>query len=130
MEEAKGRVLFIEEDIDTCELITTMLKYAGYRTVVAPTLNEGLQLARGDHCDLILLDWLFEGGTGVELCQQIREFDGSTPVFFYTGIAYKPNLNQALEAGAQGYFVQPIDLEGLLAEYEQKAKSWRQQNNM
>jgi CheY-like chemotaxis protein len=120
MEKMKGRVLFIEEDADTCDLIATLLKYSGYKTIVAPTLTEGLRLARGQGFDLILLDWWFEDGTGVDLCRKIREFDGLTPVFFYTGIAYKPNLNQAIEAGAQGCFMRPTDIEDLLTAYEQK----------
>lgn len=118
MEDSKGRILFIEEDEDTCDLISTLLKYAGYKTVVAPTASEGLRLARSDSFDLILLDWLFEDGEGVDLCRQIREFDGDTPVFFYTGITYKPELHRAQEAGAQGYFVKPVDISDLLESYQ------------
>ena len=118
MEDNKGRILFIEEDTDTCDLISTLLKYAGYKTVIAPTASEGLRLARNDRFDLILLDWLFEDGDGVDICRQIREFDGDTPVFFYTGIAYKPELHRATEAGAQGYFVKPLDIGELLDSYQ------------
>ena len=117
MKEEKGAVLFIEADTDTSDMIATMLKYAGYQTVIASTVSEGVQLARDHFFDMILLDWWFEDGTGVDLCRRIREFDRKTPVFFYTGLTYKPNLNQAMEAGAQGYFVQPTDIEDLLLSY-------------
>ena len=123
MEEAKGSVLFIEADADTCDLIATMLKYAGYQTVIASTVRDGVQLARDRYFDIILLDWWFEDGTGVEVCRRIREFDSHTPVLFYTGITYKPNLTEGMEAGAQGYFMQPTDLEELLLSYSKEHRS-------
>lgn len=110
MSDNRGRILFVEEDRDMCNLVSILLKYAGYEAVVTPSAAEGLRLAQSERFELILLDWLFEDGEGVTLCQDIRRFDADTPIFFYNGNIYKPQLAAALEAGAQGFFLTPIEI--------------------
>jgi DNA-binding response OmpR family regulator len=114
MKEAKGRILFVEDDQDTCEMMRILLGLEGYEAVPASGVSEGLSLAKAESFDLILLDWHFEDGTGIELCRMIRAFDGEIPIFFYTGVAYKSELKKALKAGAQGYFIKPVDAGDLM----------------
>jgi len=111
----KGQILFVEADPDTCDLVGCLLSAAGFEMHAAATLNEGLQHAQQQSCDLILLDSYFEDGTGLELCQTIRSFDNRTPIFFYTGWATEPEVQAALQAGAQGCFIKPVDGEQLLS---------------
>src|SRR5215813_11442785 len=110
----KGRILLVEDDLDTRDLLFFLLRDAGYETSMASSLAEGLRSAKDSHFDLILLDWFFGDGTGVELCELIRAHDSSTPIFFYTGVAYKTELNKAIKAGAQGCFIKPVDCTELL----------------
>jgi DNA-binding response OmpR family regulator len=115
MDGKKGRVLFLDNDDDTCEMMRALLASAGYEAVTATTVTEGLTLAGANNFDLILLDWYFEDGTGFELCQRIRNFNTRIPIFFYTGMANENYLKRVGEAGAQGYFVKPVDIGDLLA---------------
>jgi DNA-binding response OmpR family regulator len=112
--EVKGRVLFIDDDQDTCEMMRTLLGLEGYEAVTASRVTEGLRLAKSERFDLILLDWYFADGTGIELCQMIRTFDKEIPIFFYTGVAYESEIKKALNAGAQGCFVKPVDTASLM----------------
>lgn len=112
-EGSKGEILFMDNDLDTREMAKTVLEIAGYDTVVASSRKEGLQSLRREEFDFILLDWHLEDGTGIDLCRWVRCLDKQTPIFFYTGVAYPKQLEKALEAGAQGYFVKPVDI-GLL----------------
>jgi DNA-binding response OmpR family regulator len=110
----KGRILFVEDDLDTRDLVLLLLRDAGYETNIASGITEGLRLVKNKDFDLILLDWFFGDGTGVELCELIRAQDSETPIFFYTGVAYQTELNKAIKAGAQGCFVKPVDCTELL----------------
>ncbi|HEX8185649.1 MAG TPA: response regulator [Blastocatellia bacterium] len=114
MKEVKGRILFIDDDQDTCEMMRVLLGMEGYEAALASGVSEGLSLALAESFDLILIDWYFEDGTGIELCRMIRAFDGEIPIFFYTGVAYESELKKALKAGAQGCFVKPVDMKDLI----------------
>ena len=110
----KGRVLCADDDKDTCEMVTTMLGQAGYEVRQALSVREGLRLAKKGGFDLILLDWIFQDGTGIELCEMIRSFDSKTAILFYSGIAYEAEIKKALRTGAQGFIVKPLGTETLV----------------
>jgi DNA-binding response OmpR family regulator len=110
----KGRILCVDDDRDTCEMITVLLGQTGYEVQHALSVADGLIKARQDDFDLILLDWNFEDGTGLELCRQIRAFDSRTPILFYTGEIDDSAIRAALSAGAQGYLVKPVAVDSLL----------------
>jgi OmpR-family two-component system manganese-sensing response regulator len=88
-------------------MVTALLGRAGYEVEHALSATDGLKLAKAGGFDLILLDWLFEDGTGIELCEQIRRLDAATPILFYSGISDENDIERALGAGAQGYLVKP-----------------------
>src|SRR5689334_10656307 len=111
---SKGNILFVDGDADTCDMMCTILDRAGYQATAVSTITEGFQYAKTGAFDLILLDWYLEDGTGLELCRWIRCIDETTVIFFYTGVAYPEELQKALEAGAQGYFIKPVDMGALL----------------
>ena len=109
--ESKGQILIVSPDRKVYEQMTLILKPSGYETAYARTLAEGLKVIDRVPYELIILDWLFEDGTGVELCQAIREVDQGTPIFFYTGETPSVDLKAGLQAGAQGCFVKPGEME-------------------
>lgn len=110
----KGRILCADDDKDTCEMVTTLLGRAGYEVRQALSVGEALGLAQKGGFDLILLDWIFEDGTGIELCETIRSFDSKTAILFYSGIAYEAEIKKALHTGAQGFIVKPLGTETLV----------------
>src|SRR2546423_3642558 len=63
------RILCVDDDQDTCETLSAVLDYAAYETTYALTVAERLSLVKKGGFDLIVLDWIFDDGTGVELCQ-------------------------------------------------------------
>ncbi|HKQ08408.1 MAG TPA: response regulator [Blastocatellia bacterium] len=111
---AKGRILFIDDDDDTCEMVKVVLNQAGYEVNAGRSVAEGLLLVRKKKFDLILMDWYFSDGTGIELCRAVRQSDARTPIFFYTGMSQEQQIQAALEAGAQGCFIKPVEIETLL----------------
>jgi len=114
MKAPKGRILCVDDDEDTLEMMTSLLGYEDYEVVQAQTVAEGLALAIADNFDLILLDFVFKDGTGIELCRMIRGTGVPAPILFYSGIAHKEDIDRALSAGAQGFLIKPSNFDELL----------------
>lgn len=112
-ETPKAHILFVNDEPDICDLMRLLFDRVGYEAVIARNVEEGYALAQDSAFDLILIDWYFEDGTGIDLCRRIRAVNSHTPIFFYTAVAYQEKLREALESGAQGYFVKPVDTDKL-----------------
>ena len=110
----KRRILFIEDHEDTRELVSFILEASGYSVTSDTTVEGALQLAKAEKFDLYLLDNWLPDGTGFELCQRVREFDGTTPVLFYSGAVFDSDKLAAIQAGAQGYLAKPCPFSDLL----------------
>jgi DNA-binding response OmpR family regulator len=112
----KLRILCTEDDPDTRDLIVLMLYANNCEVVTSATLPESIHLARTQRFDLYLLDNWLQGSSGIDLCKELRSFDTTTPILFYSGAAFDTDKNQALESGAQGYVTKPADGDELVAE--------------
>ncbi|MDT7809701.1 MAG: two-component system, chemotaxis family, chemotaxis protein CheY [Acidobacteriota bacterium] len=102
----RPRILFVDDHEDTRFLISYLLGVWGYEAVAARGVEEGRELARAGGFDLYLLDSRFTDGSGMELCESIREFDKETPIVFYSG-DHPSRLKKALECDAQGFVLKP-----------------------
>jgi len=113
------RVLFIEDDADTRELISFVLTRENFEVVLASDSKEALLVAGAMSFELYLIDNWLPGESGVDLCKRLREFDRSTPILFYSGAAYEHDKRAAFAAGAQGYLTKPTELGTLVHEVSQ-----------
>ena len=119
------RVLYIEDHEDTRELVTLLLTQKSYEVVTGDSIESGIALASADQFDLYLLDSWLPDGSGLELCQLIRQFDKTTPILFYSAAAYASDRELALQSGAQAYMIkpsQPSDLCRLVSELIENSK--------
>lgn len=112
MNESKLKILCVEDDEDTCELISFVLKQTGYE-VEACGRMDCLKLIHEEKFLAFILDNWFEGISGVDICKEIRSFDSDTPIIFCSGEARQPEIDKAFAAGANAYLVKPIDFEEL-----------------
>ena len=74
MEFQHARILYAEDDADTCELVTVLLAGENCQVIATESHDEALRLARSEHFDLYLIDNWTPGISGVGLCGQLREF--------------------------------------------------------
>lgn len=111
MERERKRILCVEDDLDSCDMLRVLLQ--DYEVVTANTARDGLRLASAERFDLYLLDSRYPDGSGVELCRQLRLFDSHTPVLFHSGLEGESDIRDAMSAGAQGYLVKPIGIDEL-----------------
>ena len=102
-------ILLVEDRSDHYDLLAINLEE--YRLVRARNFAEGLRFASEKYFDLYILDNWLPDGTGIELCQLIRKFDPHTPILFCSAVAYERDIEDGFSAGAQAYFVKPIDYE-------------------
>lgn len=107
------RILYVEEHSESCELLALWLSSSGYEVVAVKTFSDGLRLARSETFDAYVLSSYFADGSGPELCWEIRSFDPSTPIIFYSALTRERDLEEAMKAGAQAYLIKPDDLESI-----------------
>src|SRR5215475_4097722 len=108
----KKRILMVEDLDDERDLLRPVLEE--YDVTVAGDYDLGLRMARRQYFDLYALGDRMPGGTGIELCLRIREFDPNTPVLLYSGQARSGYHLEAISAGAQAYFAKPIEVQEVL----------------
>ena len=112
----KGRILCIEDDADTRELIDYVLTRQGYDVTSTDNADEAIALMQAQRFDLLVMDSWLPGISGSEFTRHLRKFDGRTPVLFYSAAAYDSDKENARSAGAQGYLVKPVANEDLINE--------------
>jgi DNA-binding response OmpR family regulator len=88
-------------------MLVCILEGAGYHVTVTGNSAHALAIANREAFDLILVDTWMPGLSGTELTREIRKFNQSTPILFYSGAAYEADKQAALDAGAQCYLVKP-----------------------
>ena len=110
------RILYIEDHEDTRELVTLLLAQKSYEVITGSTIESGVALAGAENFDLYLLDSWLPDGSGLDLCQRIRQFDQKTPILFYSADTNEADKKRAFAAGADGYLVKPTDTSELVAE--------------
>ena len=105
------RILCIEDDKDTCEMLSFLLSEYDFNFIHDP--EKILPLIETEKFDLYILDNWLPGISGVELCKKIRALDSNVPVIFTSGSSRKKDIEAAFDAGANKYLVKPYEPEEL-----------------
>jgi DNA-binding response OmpR family regulator len=108
----KKRILVVEDRDDERELLRLVL--GEYDIAAVSDYDEGLRMAKRQYFDLYVLYDRMPGGTGIEFCLRIREFDPNTPILLFSGQAHSGYRSEALSADAQAYFAKPIEVQEVL----------------
>lgn len=108
-------ILVVEDDANLAGLLVSELRIEGYTVEAAADGINGLQMARSLNPDLILLDWMLPGLSGLDLCLRLRHTGISTPVIMLTARDEVTHRVEGLNAGADDYLIKPFSLEELLA---------------
>jgi len=111
----KTRVLVIDDDPAMTSLLKRGLSYESYRVTTAASGKEGLELARENPPDLVILDVMMPGIDGLEVCRRLRAADSSLPILTLTARDGTADQVLGLETGADDYVVKPFTFEVLLA---------------
>jgi PAS domain S-box-containing protein len=109
-------ILLVEDTKEVTMLIVDYLEMAGYQVITASDGLAGIELARGKHPALILMDIQMPGMDGLEATRRLRadpEFR-TTPIIALTALAMRGDRERCLAAGATDYLAKPISLKKLV----------------
>jgi OmpR-family two-component system manganese-sensing response regulator len=109
------RILLVDDEAELIDPLSRALSRQGYTVDVAYDGQAGQTLASQQSYDLLILDWMLPGQSGIEICQQLRSLGDTTPVLFLTAKDTVDDRVQGLDAGADDYLVKPFELRELLA---------------
>lgn len=109
------RLLIVEDEPGIANFIRDGLSEEGYAVDVAMDGVSGLEMALTTDYDLILLDWLLPGMSGIELLRRLRKEERSCPVIFLTARDTVEDAVFGLDAGANDYIRKPFQFDELLA---------------
>jgi two-component system phosphate regulon response regulator PhoB len=114
---SKGRRLLVEDDGALVELIDFHLGKAGFETTKTASGDEALLLVRESVPDLVLLDWMIEGTSGIEVCRRLRRMPETknVPVIMMTARGEETDRVRGLDTGADDYITKPFSPKEMLA---------------
>ncbi len=101
------KLLVIEDDHKLADLVRMYLERDGYRVTLAHDGRNGLDLARRNHPDLILLDLMLPGITGTDLCRTLRA-ESKVPIIMLTAKSTEDDKLNGLDLGADDYITKPF----------------------
>ena len=109
------RILLVDDEVELTEPLSRLLRRQGYAVTVAADGQVGYDMASHSRYDLLILDWMLPGKTGLEICREVRSLGQTTPVLFLTAKDTLDDRVNGLDAGADDYLVKPFELRELLA---------------
>lgn len=109
------KILLIEDEEKLAKFVEMELGYESYDVTVAHDGLSGLMAARHAEPDLVLLDWMMPGLSGVEVCRRLRATGFKEPIILMTAKDDIADRVAGLDAGADDYVVKPFSIEELLA---------------
>lgn len=109
------KILVVEDDAAIALGLESALREEGYEIHLARTGPDGLRLAREQRPDLLILDLMLPGMSGLEICKRLRDDGLATPVLMLTSKAEEDDRVLGLELGADDYVTKPFSLRELMA---------------
>ena len=108
------RVLVVDDDTKTVDLVKLYLNRDGYKVLTAYEGVEALRLAREGHPDLIVLDLMLPGIDGLEICRILRD-ESDVPIIMLTAMTTDKDKLTGLDLGADDYMTKPFSPKELAA---------------
>lgn len=111
----KEHVLIIEDEQNIARVLQLELEFEGYSVEIAYTGTDGLIKYREKSWDLVLLDLMLPGLSGLDVLRRIRATEAKTPVILLTAKSGLEDKVKGLDLGANDYVTKPFEIEELLA---------------
>ena len=120
----KFKVLIIEDEINICNFVKTILETNGYQVVYAPSAAEGKTMFLSHRPDLLILDLGLPDLDGTEVIKQVRE-EAGTPITILSARTNEADKVKALDLGADDYITKPFGTNELLARVRAALRGYR-----
>lgn len=113
----RARMLLVEDDAALAELLTYHFRREDFDIAHTPDGEEALLLAKEHTPDIVLLDWMVEGLSGIEVCRRLRRMTetANVPIIMLTARGEEEDRVRGLETGADDYVTKPFSPRELVA---------------
>ena len=114
---ASKKVLVVDDEPSIREMLRLALAISDFDCVEAQDIHEAYRIIADDAPDMVLLDWMLPGGSGIELLRRLKKGGAtqSLPVIMLTAKTHEDNVIQGLELGADDYITKPFAPKELIA---------------
>jgi two-component system, OmpR family, phosphate regulon response regulator PhoB len=113
----KGRVLLVEDDSSLVELLAFHFRREDFTVETTADGEDALLIARESPPDVVILDWMIEGLSGIEVCRRLRRLPetANVPIIMLTARGEEADRIRGLETGADDYVTKPFSPRELVA---------------
>lgn len=108
------KIILVDDEPEILTLVRDYLSREGFTVLTAVNGSEGLELIEREKPDLVLLDWMLPGMSGLEMCKHLRE-TSTVPIIMLTAKSEEIDRVLGLEFGADDYIVKPFSLREMAA---------------
>lgn len=114
---SEGKILIVDDEEAIREMIAVALELAGFQWIEADNASSAHSRIVDERPDLILLDWMLPGTSGIELARRLKRDDSTNeiPVIMLTAKSEEDNKIQGLDAGADDYITKPFSTRELIS---------------
>lgn len=124
------RILVVEDEQGIANFLRDGLREEGYAVDVAADGNEGLRIALTNDYNLLLIDWMLPGVSGIELCRQYRKHNTDTPIIMLSARDTTDDVVFGLNSGVSDYVRKPFAFDELLARIRAQLRSKDSESTM
>ena len=110
----RKKILLIEDEVKLARFVELELKYEGYDVTTCNDGRVGMEMITFQEFDMILLDLMLPGLTGIEICRRVRKFS-QVPIIMLTAKDEVMDKVAGLDSGAYDFLTKPFAIEELLA---------------
>jgi two-component system phosphate regulon response regulator PhoB len=117
VESMARRILVVEDEAPIRDMLCFVLEQNGYQTSTAEDVEQALALLIEPYPDLVLLDWMLPGGSGIQIAKKMKqhELTRQIPIIMITARGEEEDKVKGLEVGADDYVTKPFSPKELMA---------------
>ncbi len=116
--DGKLRILVVEDEESIRGGLCDVLIYHGFSPAAVESGEEGLELAGRERFDLVVLDVMLPGLSGLDVCRRLREHQAALPILMLTAKGSEDDVVRGLRCGADDYVTKPFSIRELVARVE------------
>lgn len=111
----KKTILIVEDEPHIVMGLQDALEFEGFRVISAQRGKDGVQLARAENPDAVILDLMLPDTNGYAVCEELRRWNGQLPIVMLTARGQETDKIRGLDAGADDYVTKPFSVNELIA---------------
>lgn len=120
-----AQILVIDDDTSLLQMMSIMLKRAGHTPILASDGNEGIEIAKRDHPDMVIVDVMMPEISGYDVCRALRkeQVTKGIPLLMLTALSQAEHRGRAEDSGADGFITKPVTRDDLVKHVDELLKT-------